>query len=87
MRVCSYMHALLIIGAGGHGQVVAEVASACGYDKIDFLDDQNKCAIGKIKEFDKYLDQYKEAFVVLATILYERSYYGNCVIPDIKFQL
>lgn len=45
MRVCSYMHALLIIGAGGHGQVVAEVASACGYDKIDFLDDQNKCAI------------------------------------------
>lgn len=63
MRVCSYMHALLIIGAGGHGQVVAEVASACGYDKIDFLDDQNKCAIGKIEEFDKYLDQYKEAFV------------------------
>lgn len=28
---------LLIIGAGGHGRVVAEVAAACGYENISFL--------------------------------------------------
>lgn len=30
---------LLIIGGGGHGRVVADVAGACGYDPIAFLDD------------------------------------------------
>lgn len=39
---------LLIIGAGGHGKVVAEVASACGYDNVKFLDDNSPEAIGKI---------------------------------------
>ena len=29
---------LLIIGAGGHGRVVKEVAEALGYDRIAFLD-------------------------------------------------
>ena len=40
------MKKLLIIGAGGHGQVLAEVAMACGYDRVDFLDDRNPCAVG-----------------------------------------
>lgn len=31
---------LLIIGAGGHGQVVAEVAEDCGYQEIAFIDDK-----------------------------------------------
>ena len=39
---------LLIIGAGGHGRVVAEVAAACGYENISFLDDNSPEAIGKI---------------------------------------
>lgn len=32
------MTGLVIIGAGGHGKVVADVASAIGYDPISFLD-------------------------------------------------
>ena len=40
------MKKLLIIGTGGHGQVLAEVAMACGYDRVDFLDDRNPCAVG-----------------------------------------
>lgn len=40
------MKKLLIIGAGGHGRVLAEVAMACGYDRVDFLDDRNPCAVG-----------------------------------------
>lgn len=30
---------LTIIGASGHGKVVAEIAELCGYDEIEFLDD------------------------------------------------
>lgn len=41
---------LLIIGAGGHGQVVKEIADACGYTKIDFLDDKAQHAVGKLNE-------------------------------------
>ena len=43
---------LLIIGAGGHGQVVKEIAEACGYDPktIGFLDDNAPNAVGKLNE-------------------------------------
>ena len=44
---------LLIIGAGGHGKVVAEIAADCGYRKIDFLDDNSSDAIGKISDLEK----------------------------------
>ena len=30
---------LTIIGASGHGRVVADIAKLCGYDEIEFLDD------------------------------------------------
>lgn len=33
------MNRLTIIGASGHGKVVADVAVHCGYDQIEFLDD------------------------------------------------
>lgn len=44
----------MIIGAGGHGKVVAEVAAACGYDNISFLDDNREEAIGKINEMKAF---------------------------------
>ena len=33
------MNRLIIIGASGHGRVVADIACLCGYRRIDFLDD------------------------------------------------
>ena len=33
------MNRLIIIGASGHGKVVAEIAEKCGYNEIIFLDD------------------------------------------------
>ena len=51
------MKNLLILGAGGHGHVVAETARAMWdpegnpvYDRIDFLDDLKPEAIGKLNE-------------------------------------
>lgn len=54
---------LLIIGAGGHGKVVKEIAEALGYTKIAFLDDNSTEAIGKIADSKAFVDEYKEAFV------------------------
>lgn len=51
------MKKLLIIGASGHGKVIADIAVRKGYEEIEFLDDNDnirECAgfpvIGKVKE-------------------------------------
>lgn len=56
---------LLILGAGGHGHVVKEIAESMGiYDKIDFLDDDinSKETIGLCSDNRRYISQYKYAF-------------------------
>lgn len=57
------MKSILILGAGGHGRVVAETAEACGYEKISFLDDHSETAIGKIGELQRFVKDYEYAFV------------------------
>ncbi len=55
---------LLIIGAGGHGKVVKEVAESLGtYAKIDFADDNSQEAVGKIKDLRILRKDYEAAFV------------------------
>lgn len=51
------MKRLLIIGAGGHGKVVAEVAKDIGYEEIAFLDDSSSVAIGRAADIEKLRDQ------------------------------
>ena len=54
------MKQLVIIGAGGHGKVVADIAKRNGYDRIVFLDDRSISAcgdysvVGKISDADSY---------------------------------
>lgn len=57
-------NSLLIVGAGGHGKVVSEVAEATGeYDKIDFIDDVCPNAVGKIADLERFYKIYDSAFV------------------------
>lgn len=56
---------LIIIGAGGHGKVVANIATLNGYKEIYFLDDDtSKKYIGKYqiigttKDIDRYKNEY-----------------------------
>ena len=44
------MDKLIIVGASGHGKVVADIAKACHYDDIAFIDD-NK-SLKKCGNFD-----------------------------------
>ncbi|GAA0768018.1 hypothetical protein GCM10008908_07770 [Clostridium subterminale] len=55
---------LIILGAGGHGHVVKEVAEAMGiFDKIDFLDDNPNSgeAIGLCSDSEKFVEEYTYA--------------------------
>lgn len=49
---------LVIIGAGGHGRVCAEIAELCGYKRVIFLDDRANEFVkidGRTTDFVKYL--------------------------------
>lgn len=58
------MKNLIIIGAGGHGRVIKEIAHATGqFEKIDFVDDKKENAIGKISDLEKLVCDYSYAIV------------------------
>ena len=60
---------LLILGAGGHGQVVREVALSMlntdgsrMYETVDFLDDVADIAVGKIADLENFKNCYSNVF-------------------------
>lgn len=61
------MKSLLILGAGGHGQVVKEIAVACGYEPeaIAFLDDNVPSAVGKINEASSLAPNYDGVIIAI----------------------
>lgn len=67
------MNKLLILGAGGHGKVVAEAAELEDrWNEIAFLDDREELnevmgfkVIGKLKDYSKLIHEYKYAFVAI----------------------
>lgn len=64
---------LLILGAGGHGKVVADVATQTRkWDKISFLDDNLELykvngieVIGKLSDYFLHTQKYQHAFVAI----------------------
>lgn len=65
---------LLILGAGQYGHVVRETAESMGcFDKIAFLDDNNRIAVGKLTDYRSLQQEYGCAFVAM----------GN---PDLRMQ-
>lgn len=67
------MRKLLILGAGGHGEVVGEIALLTKtWDVISFLDDnphKETClsfhVIGKIKQLESFIHEYDDVFVAV----------------------
>ena len=57
---------LLIIGAGGYGQTVKELAEGTGeFNRIEFLDDNNSLAIGKIIDAKMFLKNFPYAIIAI----------------------
>ena len=68
------MKGLLIIGAGGHGKVIADIASALGkWDQIAFVDDKypdlkqvlDWPVIGGMEDFRMHRQEYPDVFVAV----------------------
>ena len=60
------MKKLLILGAGQYGMVAKEIAEAAGdYGQIDFLDDKNPIAVGKMNEYEKFQNDYDAAIAAI----------------------
>lgn len=61
------MKRLLILGAGGFGQMIQETARLLGYAKVVFLDDAAKCedVVGKCCDYQAFLSEYDTAVAAL----------------------
>lgn len=68
------MKSLLIIGAGGYGRLVKDIAKICGYGKIDFIDDNYSDAVGSNADLDIIKNKYEGSIVAI----------GN---PDVREQI
>ncbi|MGN0438052.1 MAG: hypothetical protein ACI4F4_05960 [Lachnospiraceae bacterium] len=57
---------LLIIGAGQYGHLVKEIVELLEcYDKIEFIDDNSKEAIGTISNLEQLSGEYHDAIVAI----------------------
>lgn len=67
---------LLIVGAGGYGQLVKEIAEMTEmYEQIDFLDDNYKDAIGKLSDLINIQDDYDCSVIAIGNpILREKTF-------------
>ncbi len=69
---------LLILGAGQFGQVTREIAETVGhYQAIDYLDDYEPIAIGKLSEYEKFTKQYSDAIVAIDNIDIRTEYFAR----------
>ena len=73
------MNRLIIIGAGGHGRVCAEIAELCGYRDIAFLDDslsEKLNIIGRSTEWEQYLEEC-EFFIAIGNNAVRKEFLEN----------
>lgn len=69
----SFPDALLILGAGGHGAIVAELAQTRGYTRIDFLDDRSPTAVGTLSDLSALAPRYAAAAVSIGNLPLRRE--------------
>lgn len=56
---------LLIVGAGGYGQLVKELGVITGFDWTDFLDDNSEISVGKIGKLEILQENYDGCVVAI----------------------
>lgn len=74
------MRNLLIIGSGQYGILAKEIAIAQNlYQKIDFIDDRNSKAIGKINEISKFKKDYNNIIVAIGNPYKRNNILNECI--------
>ncbi len=74
-------NSLLILGAGQYGFVVNEIAQSLHtFEKISFLDDNcakidnRESVIGKLSDYEKYVNEYRYAYVAIGNSAIRSKY-------------
>ena len=68
------MNRLIIVGAGGYGHLVRDIATELGYKDIVFLDDNSNEAVGKIEDYEKFID-YENVIIAIGNSNLRKNYY------------
>ncbi len=79
---------LLIIGAGGHGKVVKEIAEALGtYEEINFIDDNMAAtqAIARIRDLESFVGKCEDCIIALGNNHLRSGLYGH--IEELGFNI
>lgn len=69
------MKSLLIVGAGEYGQLVKELATTLGYNKIGFLDDNSSEAIGQISDYSSFSGEYSDFVVAIGNPIVRKEFF------------
>lgn len=83
---------LLILGAGGHGKVIADIASQLGkWNKIAFADDRidintilNFPIVSSMGEYEKVIDQYDEAFIAIGNNKIRMQWINKLISREVR---
>ena len=72
------MRKLLILGAGGYGKTVADVAAQLGYDEIRFLDDDRTGpdVLGKCEDYIRFTDAETDIYPAFGYHAYRMKWLG-----------
>ncbi|WP_226670500.1 hypothetical protein [Metabacillus litoralis] len=77
---------LLIVGAGGHGRVVGEIATSMEFfSRINFLDDNSDIAIGECSDYKKLTADYNYAFVAFGKNELRKNWLGK--LTEVGYQI
>lgn len=69
---------LLVLGFGGHGRTVADVASDCGYDDIAFLDDaEDPSVLGPLSLLPELVKDWPAAIVAIGNNAFRLHLFGD----------
>lgn len=68
---------LLIVGAGGYGRLVKEIAELTGYSLVDFIDDNSPLAVGKITELERIEEEYDGSIVAIGNTEIKEKIFGR----------
>lgn len=72
---------LLIIGAGGYGRLVKEIALLNGYDTVDFADDNSELAIVKLNNIQNVESHYDGSVVAIGNPEIKKNLFNKLKNP------
>ena len=76
-QTASPSDAILVVGAGGHGRVVAELARGCGFSGIAFADDRAPDAVGTLADLPSLVPRHAAVAVSIGNLPFRQRLFDE----------